>query len=51
MILSKRMAMRQAWMESEEGRMIGRSPEMEEGGEEFGIKKVNGVDLSSKEGG
>ncbi len=38
-------------MESEEGRMMGRSPEMEEGGEDPGIKKVNKVNPSSKDGG
>ncbi len=51
MMSSKRMATRQAWMELSEGRMMGRLPEMEEGGEELGIEKVNRVDLSSKEGG
>ncbi len=51
MMLSKRMAMWQEWMESEEGRMMGKSPEMEEGREAPGIKKVNEVDPSSKDGG
>ncbi len=51
MVLSKRMAMRQARMVSEEGRMMGRSSEMEEGGEDPGMEKVNKVDPSSKDGG
>ncbi len=50
-MLLKRMAMWQEWMESEEGRMMGRLPEMEEGGEDPGIEKVNEVDPSSKDGG
>ncbi len=50
-MLLKRMAMWQEWMESEEGRMMGKLPEMEEGGEDPGIKKVNEVNLSSKAGG
>ncbi len=50
MMSSKRMATWQAEMESEEGRMMGRVPEIEEGGEDPGIEKVNGVDPLSKDG-
>ncbi len=51
MMSSKRMATWQAEMESEEGRMMGRLPEIEEGGEDLGNEKVNGVVPSSKDGG